>query len=179
MLYLCVLVRIGKFVIIETLHWLRDRMWMHLTFTYQVSFIYTENHSWHNVLGCLYNKSSLFFSDGFHHLHFTCWNGSWHSKKVTNSSFSHLFYDSENLFVWDELNVCMYWFCAQVQSRGPRPLCQHCSRVGHHWGLGDVAEFISAHSTHRPLHLWSGCLQWIQICWVNKPQMRIFLIFLI
>ncbi len=49
--------------------------------------------------------------------------------------------------------MCVYCVCVKVQSRGPWTVCQHCPRVGHHRGLGDVVEFVPAHSTQRPLDL--------------------------
>lgn len=60
-----------------------------------------------------------------------------------------------------------YVLFLKVQSWGTGTVCQHCPRVGHHWGLGDAVEFVSADSAQWPLHPWPYCLQWIQIRWVN------------
>lgn len=77
-----------------------------------------------------------------------------------------VFCDSELLCLCQiKRRVCR--LCVKVQSRGPWSVCQHRPRVGHHWGLGDVAEFVPADSAQRPLHLRPHRLQWIQICWVN------------
>lgn len=61
----------------------------------------------------------------------------------------------------------------KVQSWGSGTLCQHCSRVGHHRGLGDAVEFVPAGCAQRPLHPWPHCLQWIQICWVNVTWLSV------
>lgn len=51
------------------------------------------------------------------------------------------------------MNVFVLSLCVKVQSRGSWTVCQHCPCVGHHRGLGDVVEFVSADSTQRPLDL--------------------------
>lgn len=66
-----------------------------------------------------------------------------------------------------KLKACVVYVFLKVQSWGSGTVCQHCSCVGHHRGLGDVVEFVSADCAQRPHNPWPRCLQWIQIRWVN------------
>lgn len=114
-------------------------------------------------------------SNGFHYLYFTGWDGPRHSEKVGTpahlSCFKTKYKHLSNVQQW----ACGSCLCVKVQSRSSWAVCQHCPGVGHHRGLGDALEFVSVDCSQRPLHLRSHCLQWIQICWVNTPQMSIFL----
>lgn len=78
--------------------------------------------------------------------------------------------------------VCLQWktcvmsVSLKVQSWGAGTLCQHCSCVGHHRGLGDAVELVSAGSAQRPLNLWPHCLQWIQIRRVSVTLSSLFIV---
>lgn len=72
-----------------------------------------------------------------------------------------------------KLKACVVCVFLKVQSWGSGTVCQHCSCVGHHRGLGDVVEFVSADCAQRPHNPWPRCLQWIQIRWVNVTLLSV------
>lgn len=165
------LARTGKSVTIGTLRCPRGRMWTHLTFTYPVSFLWAPDDQEQSPLYKLCFPVVFFLAMAFITYILLAGMALGIQKRWVCSSSGVFMTRGRRVCL--KLKACVVHVSLKVQSWGSGTVCQHCSCVGHHRGLGDVVEFVSADCAQRPHNPWPCCLQWIQIRWVSVTLLSV------